>query len=53
MRKYIPKARELSITRGKVHDYLGMTIDYSEPGKVKFKMDDYVERFCCLNAQRT
>ena len=36
--------KELSITRGKVHDYLGMTIDYSEPGKVKFKMDDYVER---------
>ena len=45
--------KELSITRGEVHDYLGMTIDYSEPGKVQFKMDDYVERFCCLNAQRT
>jgi Reverse transcriptase (RNA-dependent DNA polymerase) len=36
--------KELSITRGKVHDYLGMTIDYSESGKVQFKMDDYVER---------
>jgi len=30
--------KELSITRGKIHDYLGMTIDYSEPGKVQFKM---------------
>ena len=33
----------LVMHRGKVHDYLGMTIDYSEDGKVKFKMDDYVE----------
>jgi hypothetical protein len=28
--------------RGLVHDYLGMTIDYSTPGKVCFHMDDYV-----------
>jgi hypothetical protein len=34
----------LSVTRGKVHDYLGMTIDFSVPGKVIFKMDDYIER---------
>jgi hypothetical protein len=26
-----------------VHDYLGMTIDYSTPGKVVIRMDDYVE----------
>jgi hypothetical protein len=32
----------LTITRGNVHDYLGMTIDYSVPGKVKISMDDYV-----------
>jgi hypothetical protein len=34
----------LTITRGKVHDYLRMTLDYSEKGKVKIKMLDYVER---------
>jgi hypothetical protein len=34
----------LSITRGKVHDYLGMTIDFSVEGKVQFRMDDYIER---------
>jgi hypothetical protein len=34
----------LTVTRGKVHDYLGMTLDYTEPGKVKIKMLDYVER---------
>ena len=28
---------------GKVHDYLGMTINYSEDGKVKFMMFDYVD----------
>jgi hypothetical protein len=30
----------LTITRGKVHDYLGMTLDYSNTGKVKIKMAD-------------
>jgi hypothetical protein len=33
----------LAMHRGKIHDYLGMTIDYSEDGKVKFMMPDYVE----------
>jgi hypothetical protein len=31
------------VHRGKIHDYLGMTIDYSEEGKVKFMMPDYVD----------
>lgn len=31
------------VHRGKIHDYLGMTIDYSEDGKVKFMMADYVD----------
>ena len=30
------------VTRGKVHEYLGMTIDFSEKGKVKFTMYDYI-----------
>jgi hypothetical protein len=33
----------LTITRGKGHDYLGMKIDYSEKGKVKITMIDYIE----------
>jgi hypothetical protein len=33
----------ITINRGKVHDYLGMTLDYSEDGKVSVKMLDYVE----------
>ena len=32
----------MSVTRGKVHDYLGMTIDFTEPGQVSFIMKDYV-----------
>ena len=32
----------MTITRGKVHKYLGMTIDYSLPGKVIFSMIDYI-----------
>jgi hypothetical protein len=37
------KEDPLVIHRGTVHDYLGMTIDYSEDGKVKFMMTDYVD----------
>ena len=33
----------LTIHHGKVHDYLGMVIDYSEEGKVKFSMPNYIE----------
>ena len=33
----------LTIQRGLVHDYLGMTIDYSEEGKVRFTMPNYIE----------
>ena len=38
------KETPITITKGKNHDYLGMTLDYSEAGKVKIKMDDFVER---------
>ncbi len=34
---------EVKATRGKVHEYLGMTFDYSEKGKVKVKMADYMQ----------
>jgi hypothetical protein len=37
------KDAPLTITRGKIHDYLGMTIDFSIQGKVMIKMDDYVD----------
>ena len=30
-------------TRGPIHDYLGMTFDFSEPGKVKVDMIDYMK----------
>jgi hypothetical protein len=32
----------ITVTRGKVHDYLGMTLDYTKKGKVKILMLDYV-----------
>ena len=32
----------MTITRGKVHKYLGMTIDYSSPGKVILSMINYI-----------
>jgi hypothetical protein len=30
------------VTRGDVRDYLGITLDYSVPGKVTIRMDDYI-----------
>ena len=38
------KEAPITITRGKIHDYLGMTLDYTEAGKVKIKMLDYVTK---------
>jgi hypothetical protein len=35
--------KPLAATTGDIHDYLGITIDYSEKRKVKFTMYDYLE----------
>jgi Reverse transcriptase (RNA-dependent DNA polymerase) len=37
------KEAPLSITRGKVHDYFGMRIDYTSAGKVNITMIPYIE----------
>jgi hypothetical protein len=33
----------LTKTRGSLHDYLGMTLDFSSEGKVKITMVDYIQ----------
>ena len=42
--KEFGKEAPLTVNRGKIHDYLGMTLDFTEDGKVKIKMLDYVEK---------
>ena len=37
------KDAPLTVTRGKVHEYLGMTIDFTEPKKVAIRMDGYAD----------
>ena len=37
------KIEDLTVTYGKVHEFIGATFDFSEDGKLKVKMDDYVE----------
>jgi hypothetical protein len=37
------KEAPLTITRGKIHEYLGMAIDYSVKGKVKITMISYIK----------
>jgi len=36
-------AAPLTKTRGKTHEYLGMTINFNEKGKVQFTMIDYIK----------
>jgi hypothetical protein len=38
------KRAALTINRGAIHDYLGMTLDYSKAGYVKINMVDYVKK---------
>ena len=38
------KEAYLTIHRGKVHDYLGMKLDYREEGKVKINTTDYLRK---------
>jgi hypothetical protein len=42
-KRYGKEAPLVLVTRGKVHDYLGITIDFSEDGKVKIIMEDYIK----------
>jgi hypothetical protein len=42
----------LTVTQRKIHDYLGMTLDYSEEGAVKIDMRDYVKKSPQRNARR-
>jgi hypothetical protein len=37
------KETPLNKSRGKVHDYLGMTLDFSKPGEVTVTMIDYIK----------
>ena len=34
----------MKVSHSKVHEYLGMMLDYSMPGEVKISMIDYVKR---------
>lgn len=36
------KITPLMVTQGDVHEYLGMTLDYSMPSKVTIQMDAYI-----------
>ena len=41
---YEDEIGKVKVSRGKIHDYLGMTLDYTVPGKVKINMVEYVKR---------
>ncbi len=42
-RRYDTDDKKLNTTRGHLHDYLGMNIDFSTPGEVSFEMTKYIE----------
>lgn len=37
------KEQPLTVTRGVIHNYLGMKMDFSQPGKVVFSMFDFIQ----------
>jgi hypothetical protein len=37
------RSREMTVSRGKIHTYLGMTLDYTIRGQVKITMFNYVD----------
>ena len=41
--KFRTNFQELAVNKGKVHDYLGINIDYSNSDYVKFTMYDFLE----------
>jgi hypothetical protein len=43
LNKMYGSVAEVKATRGKIHEYLGMTFDFSEKGKVKIDMIDYMK----------
>ena len=40
---YEDAVKRIAPSRGKIHDYLGITLDYSLPGKVQLYMIQYIE----------
>ena len=42
-KKFKTNFQELAVTKGKVHDYLGINIDYSNKEYVKFTMYNFLE----------
>ena len=42
-KKYGTKDAPLTVNRGSVHEYLGMTIDYTTKGAVQFRMTDFID----------
>jgi hypothetical protein len=43
MEREFGKEAPLNKSRGKVHDYLGMTLDFSKPGEITVTMIDYIK----------
>ena len=37
------KVGEMTVRRGKIHDYLGMTLDFSSPGSFVVDMEEYLD----------
>ncbi len=42
--RYVTADKKLNVTRGPRHDYLGMNIDFSESGSVRFDMIPYISK---------
>ena len=41
---YDTEDKNLNVTRGPIHDYLGMNVEFSAPGTVAFNMTQYIKK---------
>ena len=37
------KTRKMTARQGKIHEYLGMTLDFSKPGKFIMDLEQYID----------
>ena len=51
--KFRTNTQQLNVTKGDVHDYLGLTLDYSHDSYVKITMYDFIQNILPENKRLT
>ena len=52
MEETFGKDTPLTVSRGQVHDYLGMTLDFCTKGEVQINMEHYIDMMCKMHQKK-